>query len=240
MKSARFWVVILLLAATGLMLHARGNTDWVPASAPLGELPETIGSWTGRDVEIPAYALEVLGKGSFLNRIYMPAPGAAADSGTGGSGPGAGASSTPASADNPGGAPVTLFIAYFPTQRTGQAIHSPQNCLPGSGWTFESSGVTDVTGSAGRRYQVGEYIISDGRSRQEVLYWYRSHGRSIASDYVAKLYTLADSIRYNRTDAALIRVVTPIAPGDTLHKAHLRAVGFAGALMPLLPPYIPD
>jgi len=238
MKSARFWVVMLLLAATGLMLHARGNTDWVPASAPLGELPETIGGWTGRDVEIPAYALEVLGKGSFLNRIYTPATSAPPAAGAAPA-PGA-ASITTAAADDPGGVPVTLFIAYFPTQRTGQAIHSPQNCLPGSGWTFESSGVTELTGSAGRRYEVGEYIISDGRSRQEVLYWYRSHGRSIASDYVAKLYTLADSIRYNRTDAALIRVVTPIAPGDTLHRAHLRAVGFAEALLPLLPPYIPD
>ena len=35
--------------------------------------------------------------------------------------------------------PVSLFIGYFPTQRTGQSIHSPQNCLPGAGWTFASS-----------------------------------------------------------------------------------------------------
>jgi EpsI family protein len=215
MKSARFWVVVLLMAGAALALQARGNVDWVPPSAPLAELPETIGGWTGRDLSMDPAVLEVLGKGSFLNRIYTPAAGA-------------------------GQEPVTLFIAYFPTQRTGQAIHSPQNCLPGSGWTFTSSGVTDLTDGAGKRYQVGEYVISDGKSRQEVLYWYRSHGRSVASDYAAKLYTLADSIRYNRTDAALIRVVTPIAAGDDQAEAHQRAVHFAEQVLPFLPAYIPD
>jgi EpsI family protein len=231
MKSARFWVVVLLMAGAALALHARGNVDWVPQSRPLGELPETIGRWTGRDLSMDPAVLEVLGKGSFLNRIYTPAAGAGPETGpeTGlGTGPGT---------DQ---APVTLFIAYFPTQRTGQAIHSPQNCLPGSGWTFTSSGLTALTDGAGKRYQVGEYVISDGKTRQEVLYWYRSHGRSVASDYAAKLYTLADSIRYNRTDAALIRVVTPIGAGDDQKEAHQRAVHFAEQVLPLLPSYIPD
>jgi EpsI family protein len=215
MKSARFWVVVLLMTGAALVLRARGNVDRVPPSAPLAELPQTIGGFTGRDLPIAPAVLDVLGKGSFLNRIYTPAQA---------------------------GPPVTLFIAYFPTQRTGQAIHSPQNCLPGSGWTFISSGVTDLADPTGKRYQVGEYVISDGKSKQEVLYWYRSHGRSIANDYTAKLYTLADSIRLNRTDAALIRVVTPLASNanDAQHEAHLRAVAFAQQVVPLLPPYIPD
>ena len=221
MRSARFWVVLLLLVGAAVLLHARGDVDQVPASAPLAGMPESIGGWTGRDLPLDAAVLEVLGKGVFLNRVYTPGPGAR--------GQGGGAA-----------APVMLFIAYFPTQRTGQAIHSPQNCLPGSGWIFESSGVTELRDAAGKGYQVGEYLISDGSSRQEVLYWYRSHGRSIASDYQAKLYTLADSIRYNRTDAALIRVVTPVAAGGDRQQAHERAVRFAEQLLPLLPAYIPN
>jgi EpsI family protein len=133
-----------------------------------------------------------------------------------------------------------LFIGYFPTQRTGQSIHSPQNCLPGAGWSFLSSGVTELTGPGGRKYTVGEYLISDGRSSQEVLYWYRVHGRSIANDYKAKLYTLADSIRYSRTDAALVRIITPVLPDESRAQAHDRAVGFAERIVPLLPAYIPD
>jgi EpsI family protein len=138
------------------------------------------------------------------------------------------------------GAPIGLFIGYFPTQRTGQSIHSPQNCLPGAGWSFESSWMTSLTNSAGKKYQVKEYLISDGISSQEVLYWYQMHGRIIAGDYAAKLFTLADSIRYGRTDAALIRIITPVEPGEERLHARARAVRFAEQLAPLLPAYVPD
>ena len=87
---------------------------------------------------------------------------------------------------------------------------------------------------------MGEYLISNGVATQEVLYWYRVHGRSIASDYTAKAYTLADSIRYSRTDAALIRVITPVEQGEDRMQAHRRAVDFANQIIPLLPAYIPD
>jgi len=163
----------------------------------------------------------VLGKGVFLYRDYRVQP----------------SDVTVSASDR---VPISLFIGYFPTQRTGQSIHSPQNCLPGSGFVFLSSGVTDLGDPSGKTYRVGEYLISDGTSTQEVLYWYRVHGRSVANDYKAKLYTLADSIRYSRTDAALIRVITVIAPGEDRMDAHRRAVAFANRIVPLLPAYIPD
>ena len=84
--------------------------------------------------------------------------------------------------------------------------------------------------------------ISDHQwsSAQEVLYWYQMHGRSIASDYKAKLYTLADSIRYGRTDAALVRIITPVDPGEDRLEARKRAVDFAEQITPLLPAYVPN
>lgn len=223
MRSARFWVVVLLMVLAAATLRLRGDVDRVPPSEPLSLFPETIGSWTGTDIPLEAEVLQVLGKGFFLNRIYMP-PNA---------GGAAGAAARASEA-------VGLFIGYFPTQRTGQAIHSPQNCLPGAGWVFESSGVTTLTDRNGRNYRVGDYLISDGKTADEVLYWYQSHGRSMASDYAAKLYTLADSIRYDRTDAALVRVITPMRPGESRFDAHRRAVGFAEQMVPLLPAYIPN
>jgi len=87
---------------------------------------------------------------------------------------------------------------------------------------------------------VKEYLISDGISSQEVLDWYQMHGRIIAGDYAAKLFTLADSIRYGRTDAALIRIITPVEPGEERLHARARAVRFAEQLAPLLPAYVPD
>lgn len=221
MKSPRFWVVVLLLVLAIVMIHRRGNVDRVPHSVPLDRLPMSLNGWVGSDVPLEAYVLDVLGKGIFLNRTYAPAQDA---TGT----------------VSNGGPAIGLFIAYFPTQRTGQAIHSPQNCLPGSGWTFDSKGVTTIQEQNGKNYRVGDYLISNGKDRDEVLYWYRTHGRTIASDYKAKWYTLTDSILYDRTDAALIRVVTPLQSGESRESARLRAVSFSAHLAPLLPAYIPN
>jgi len=52
--------------------------------------------------------------------------------------------------------------------------------------------------------------------RQLVLYWYQTHGRIIASEYSAKPYMVLDSIRMNRTDAALVRVITPLDRSETV------------------------
>ncbi len=223
MRSPQFWSVVCCLLATLFLIHARGDTDRVPPSAPLNEVPTVFGNWAGQDIPINSDVLEILGKGDFLNRVYTPTV----------------ASSGPQPAKTQS-APVQLFIAYFPTQRSGQSIHSPQNCLPGSGWTFLSSGVTSFSDDSGKTYRVGEYVISDGRARQEVLYWYQSHGHSIASDYAAKFHMLADSIRLGRTDAALVRFITPVQPDEDQQQAHNRVVNFAKFVTPLLPAYVPD
>ncbi len=232
MNLSRFLLVATMMAGTAGMLFMRSAVDQVPESVPLELLPHQIENRHAEDIPISPATLEVLGHGRFLNRIYA---GRAA----------AGVTDVPAiPAKGPAAIdaaiPVSLFIGYFPTQRTGQAIHSPQNCLPGAGWTFESSGITTLAAADGRRYQVGEYVITDGTQKQEVLYWYRAHGRSIASDYRAKLYMLLDAIRYNRTDGALVRVITPLLPGEPNSAAHLRAANFAGQVAALLPAYIPD
>lgn len=221
MRSARLWVVALLMCAAAVVLQVRGDVDRVLPSRPLTELPSMIGSRAAIDIALDPEILDVLGKGFFLNRTYMPEGNVAEKS----------------LSDR---IPIGLFIGYFPTQRTGQAIHSPQNCLPGAGWVFQSSGVTDLTGPTGKKYSVGEYLISNGTSTQEVLYWYQMQGRSIANDYEAKLYTLADSIRYRRTDAALVRIITAVAPGEDRTDAHKRVVDFGNQIVPLLPAYIPD
>src|SRR5947208_15430087 len=138
MNSARLWVVTALLCATAVILHVRGDVDRVPASRPLDQMPMMLDSRLATDMPLDSEVLDVLGKGIFLNRIYK----------------------APDSDRSPGAAaPIGLFIGYFPTQRTGQSIHSPQNCLPGAGWTFISSGVTELNSPSGRKYPVGEYLI---------------------------------------------------------------------------------
>jgi len=221
MKSPRLWLIVVLMSFTALVLHVRGDEDRVPPSRPLSDMPMTIDQRTAVDIPLDAETLAVLGKGIFLNRDYFPGQNAPVTS--------------------PGDhAPIGLYIGYFPTQRTGQSIHSPQHCLPGAGWTFVNSGVTEFTDATGKAYSVGDYLITDGNSNQEVLYWYQMHGRSIANDYKAKLYTLADSIRYGRTDAALVRIITPVLANETRDEARNRAIAFAQQIVPDLPAYVPN
>jgi len=107
--NARFLIALVLLASTALFLQARGRSEVFPPRLPLASFPEQVGNWSGTDVEIPKDVREVLGPGDFLLRIYR--------------------------SDDESKPFTDLFIAYFPTQRAGDTIHSPKNCLPGAGWT---------------------------------------------------------------------------------------------------------
>jgi EpsI family protein len=225
MKSPRFWIVVLLLFVTAFLLHTRGDTDKVPPSEPLSLMPQTIGPWTSRDIPMEDDVLAILGKGDFLNRVYI--------------GPRNGTQPVSASTSDLVGVPVSLFIGYFPTQRTGQSIHSPQHCLPGAGWEFLTSRYTDLTADDGKTYHVGEYVISDGTVKQFVLYWYQAHGRSIPNEYTAKLFMIADAIRTNRTDGAIVRVITPVLPLESVEDARARAVRFTKEMVPSIPRFIP-
>ena len=220
MNQIRYWIVVCLLATTALLLHGRGDVDKVPASEPIAMMPTHIGPWASRDEPIDDQVLQILGKGDFLNRVYEMRSGD-------------GQLKNAAQ-------PIGLFIGYFPTQRTGQTIHSPQNCLPGAGWTFESSRYTTMQAADGKNFQVGEYVIGNGETRQFVLYWYQAHGRSVANEYASKAYLIADAIRLNRTDGALVRVITPIAASEPVSSARDRALSFTRQMATQLPRFIPS
>jgi EpsI family protein len=190
----------------------------VPPTPPLSLMPETLGRWTAQDLPLDSDTLAILGDGRFLNRVYS-------DYGSQG---------------RPVDPPVSLFIGYFPTQRSGQSIHSPQNCLPGAGWSFLSSRVINLPSANGQPYPVGEYLIGNAGEKQVVLYWYLAHGRSVADDYLAKLYMMVDAVRWNRTDGALVRIVTPVNSNESVELAQQRALQFANHLTPLLPRFIPN
>ena len=213
MKSLRFWAVCLLLLATAALLQSRGTADVFTPSLPLSELPYTIDGLQGTDQPIDPEQLEYLGPGDYLVRVYTQGR------------------QVP---------PVGLYIAYFPTQRTGNTIHSPKHCLPGAGWSFESSKYVILKDANGKPHQVGEYIIYAGANKQFVIYWYEAHGRSVANEYMAKIYLATDAIRMNRTDGALVRVITPIVPSTGIEAAKARAEEFTAQLWPMLPRFIPN
>lgn len=98
------------------------------------------------------------------------------------------------------------------------------------------SGRTVIPDAAGAPIEVNRYVIQKGLEKQVVLYWYQSHGRVIASEYWAKVY-LVDAIRMNRTDGALVRVISPAV--DSEQAAEQRSIDFVRALIPHLNRHLP-
>ncbi|HUE22504.1 MAG TPA: EpsI family protein [Bryobacteraceae bacterium] len=136
-------------------------------------------------------------------------------------------------------AQADLFVAYFKTQRTGQSPHSPKNCLPGSGWEPEATGFLDVAveGQA-EPIRINRFVVSHGDEKSVVLYWYQSQRRVIAREFSAKFWLVMDSIRYHRSDTALVRVTVRVANNDP-DAATRVGVSFVQTVFPVLKGYLP-
>ena len=214
MKSYwRFAAAALLLTVTAIFLEARTSREVVPAREMLASLPHQLGPWTGTDFAIPQDILDILGAGDFLLRVYRT-------------------SETPQPY-------VDLFIAYFPSQRSGDSIHSPKNCLPGAGWSPVESERVTLSLPGHTPFPANRYVIAKGEDRMLVLYWYLAHDRAVASEYWAKFYLVADAMRLNRSDGSLIRVTTPLGRGENMDTAQQRLLSLAENVTPLIDRYIP-
>jgi EpsI family protein len=135
-----------------------------------------------------------------------------------------------------GASPIGLYVGYYASQRQGDTIHSPQNCLPGAGWHPVSSAIREIH-TGGRTVRVNEYIIEKGTSRQVVLYWYQGRGRVVANEYANKGLLMLDAARLHRTNGGLVRVLAPVSlsTADTARDAS----AFAAALFSHLDKYLP-
>lgn len=125
-----------------------------------------------------------------------------------------------------GGTQLGLFIAYYAEQRSGESMHSPKHCLPGSGWEIWKYGSVTVP-VQGRRVVINNYSIQKAGDREVVLYWYQSRERIIASEYLGKLLLMRDALWAGRTDGAIVRVIVPDRPG-----AVREGVAFVSELIP--------
>ncbi|MGH9325815.1 MAG: exosortase C-terminal domain/associated protein EpsI [Terriglobia bacterium] len=206
---AAFPVALLVLAI--FFLHAHSRAEILPMRKRMASFPARIGPWDGTTLTIPAEDLSVLGPGEFLERNYQ----------------------------HLGTQSIDLFLAYFASQRSGDTIHSPKHCLPGSGWTPITSTVIHVPWGNGNLLNANYYVLQLGLSREVVIYWFQSEGRTVASEYWQRIYLIADALRHNRTDGALVRVITVLAPGEQPVQGKDRALAFTKRILPMLGEYIP-
>jgi EpsI family protein len=210
-RSARVLTIVLFAQAS--LFYGFSRRENVPVHKQLENFSFPSDKWTVvEDSKLDAETLEVLKADDILSRIYV---------------------------DKQTGQAATLFVAYFETQRTGKVPHSPKNCLPGSGWTPSQSGVTEISvpGQA-QPIRVNQYVVSRGQNQSIVLYWYQARNRVVASEYSAKIYTVADAIRYNRSDTALVRVVVNVSDGN-IKEAMQTGASFVQSFFQPLKNYLP-
>lgn len=203
----------LALVAQTVALRAVSRPESVTPAPPLASFPLRIGPWSmAQEGYVDEDTRAVLNADDLLSRTYA----------------------------RPGDPlPTSLFIASFLSQRNGKAPHSPKNCLPGAGWVQQTSEMLPLEIPGAGNITVNHYVVANRDARSDVMYWYQSRDRVVASEYKAHFLAMADAIRYNRTDTALIRVITPIVPG---HEAEARQanVRFIQTMFPVVRGYLPQ
>ena len=209
---AKFITILLLLQTA--VLYSSVRPESVPANAPLSALPHKLGSWNFfREDPVDQETQDVLKADDLLFRFYVdPAQ-----------------SRTTA---------VSLFVAAFRSQRNGKTPHSPKNCLPGSGWTQLSNSLYTIQLDSGQPIEVNRYIVTHGEERSLVMYWYQSRNRVVADEFKAKFWVMADALRLNRTDTALVRVVVPVVDRNEDQATQL-ATSFIKSFFQPLHSYLP-
>jgi len=208
---------VVFVAASGVIARAQ-RTERVPPHQPLNAFPMALDTWRGQnEAPLTDKELAILGADDYLVRSYFAQKKA-----------------------------VGLYIGYWESQKRGDTVHSPLNCLPGSGWEplsrrFMQIAVKGADNSP-RDIEVNRYVIQKGLDRQLVLYWYQSHDRVVASEYWGKFYLVADAVRLSRSDTAIVRVISPIADATTEAEQAAERVGveFVQRIFPTLANHVPS
>lgn len=199
---------LLLWANFQIRLNAHGRS--IPPRQSFDRFPLRLAGWSGRDLpSLSEEEKQVLKADDYLLRSY-----------------------------DRDGTSITVFIAYYRSQHSGDALHSPKNCLPGAGWSPLTSQVMRIPSPAraGQPFEVNHYLIQKSGKQAIVLYWYQANQRVFASEYWGKVYLVWDAITKNRTDGALIRLSLMRSPesDQALHET----ADFAQVLSAVLPEFI--
>ena len=131
-------------------------------------------------------------------------------------------------------------MAWYNDQ-SKDGVHSPEVCLPGSGWEIAWLERTDLTALMGTDvpFLINRAIIQKGEVEMMVYYWFQQKERRIAWDFAAKFWLMVDGVRTGRTDGALLRLTTLIGQNEDEADAEARLQEMLKGLQDPLPRFIP-
>ncbi len=204
--------VALILAAAVLPGFLANRDQPLPARKPLDEFPFRIGEWTSRADRLPSIVEEVAGASEyFYGDFHLPS-----------------------------GEAVNTYVSYYETQRHGQIPHSPKVCIPGGGWIIESLEPVLVKRRTGKSFEANRLVTANGGQRVVSYYWLKQGSRIYRQELLARLDLIRFALMENRTDGALVRLVTELKQGEALEAADARLGRFASEFSDVLPDYVPD
>jgi EpsI family protein len=212
MTELKTILVPVFLASQALLVHWTGTFEHPPAKPDLTGFPRQIGTWERiREDPVDPATEAKLGADRLVSSTYARK-----------------------------GQVANLFVAWFQSQRAGTSQpHSPQVCLPASGWVPEATGLMDIQTRAGK-ITVNRYVIAKGSERAVVLYWYQTPRRVVAGEWAAKFWLMADALRDRRTDTSLVRVTSWVGSDSDASAATKVASLFSEHLYPMLKETFPQ
>ena len=205
---------VLLLCAVGLAtLFVSARKEIIPNRTEFAAFPTKVGDWQGRPGSMEASTASFLGLTDYILSDYAM----------------------------PSGRGVNLYVAYYATQRSGLAPHSPAVCIPGNGWQISDLKRTTYRSKDGQvSLPLNRVVIVRGSDKQIVYYWFEERGMKIANEWMSKVYLLRDAMFKNRTDGALVRLTTPIYPGEDESDGDKRLQDFTRIIVPKLEGFLPS
>lgn len=208
----RNWIPPAFLAAGIALLQMAGSQPAVPLRAPLSDaVPDRLLGYEARDAVLSDEEVRLSGADAYLARLYLD----------------------PSDTTRW----FSLYVGYYARQTRGRTIHSPKNCLPGTGWVALESGYLEL-GTERGPVRVNRYVVERQGARALVLYWYQGRGRVQASEYRVKWDLLRDASLRRRTEEALVRILVPFPSpaADAERLAETVAVELVSAVYGALPP----
>lgn len=201
--------LVVVAMVGGWMVH--GRDEEVPARLSLKTFPLHLGDWVATESSLDIETEQALGFEDYVLADYRRADGT----------------------------PVNFYVAFYASQRRGVSPHSPQVCIPGGGWVISQLERTAFNLNDGNPIDVVRVVIDRANQRQIVYYWFEQRGRRIANEYWMKWYLFVDALTRNRTDGALVRVVSPLRPGETTEVVDQRIQDFIRLAEPHLGTFVP-
>jgi len=181
----RYLIVIMLISGTIFYSKMMSHGKPVPILKSLEDFPKHIGSWSGETYRFSQAVYDNLGVDDSVLIAYK----------------------------NDNKDTISMYVGYYEDQKQGEIIHSPKNCMLGSGWQPIDISEIDISLDS-RKIPVTKMILEKKSQKMVVLYWYQSGNRAVANEYIQRLYFILDSFRYNRTNAAFVRFTSPVLSDD--------------------------